>query len=90
MPGGPVAIFLNGDAIRSVTPQAEVIRDDSLLLLFNAHYEAVDFVLPPRRFGTQWNLEVSTAEPDAAERVFTARESVHVDARSVLVLSRRR
>jgi isoamylase len=90
MPGGPVGIFLNGDAIRSVSARAEAVRDDSLMLLFNGHHEPVGFVLPPRRFGAQWSLELSTAEPDASERTFAARESVPVDARAVLVLSRRR
>ncbi len=90
VPGGPVGIFLNGDAIRSVTPRGEPVRDDSLLLLFNAHHEPVQFVLPPRRFGSQWQLELSTADPDASPQNFSAREIVPIEARSVLVLSRRR
>jgi isoamylase len=89
-PGGPVGIFLNGDAIRSVTPKGEPVHDDSLLLLFNAHYEPVQFVLPPRRFGSQWQLELSTADPDASSPTVGAREVVPIEARSVLVLSRRR
>jgi isoamylase len=88
--GGPVGIFLNGEAIRSVTPRGEPVRDDSLVLLFNAHHEPAQFVLPPRRFGSQWQLELSTAHPDAASRTFNAREVVTVEARAVLVLTRRR
>ena len=90
VPGGPVGIFLNGDAIRSVTPKGEPVHDNSLLLLFNAHYEPVQFVLPPRRFGSQWQLELSTADPDASPQIVSAREVVPIEARSVRVLSRRR
>ena len=90
VPGGPVGIFLNGDAIRSVTPEGEPVHDNSLLLLFNAHYEPVQFVLPPRRFGSQWQLELSTADPDAPPQIVSAREVVPIEARSVRVLSRRR
>ena len=38
-----------------------------VLLLFNSHHEPVTFLLPPRRFGQRWKLELSTAEPDIAE-----------------------
>jgi isoamylase len=89
LPGGPVGIFLNGDAIRSVTPEGAPVRDDSLVLLFNAHHEPAQFVLPPRRFGAQWQLELSTADPAAPAQTFDARAAVPIDARAVLVLSRR-
>ena len=66
------------------------VHDNSLLLLFNAGEPAVDFVLPPRRFGSRWDLELSTAEPDAGARRFAAREAVPVEAWSMIVLSRAR
>ena len=88
--GGPLGTFLNGDAIRSVTDRSEPVRDDSLLLLFNADHEGVDFVLPPRRFGRLWKLELSTSEPDAAARQFATRDAVPVAPWSMVVLSRAR
>jgi glycogen operon protein len=89
-PGGPVAVFLNGDAIRSLTPQGDAIHDDSLILLLNAGHEPVEFMLPPRRFGAQWRVELSTIGPDAEGREYAARTSVSVTDRSVTVLSRLR
>jgi glycogen operon protein len=89
-PGGPVAVFLNGDAIRSLTPQGEPIHDDSLILLFNAGHEAVEFVLPPRRFGAHWSVELTTADAVSEGREYTARQAVSVQDRSVIVLTRRR
>ena len=40
--------------------RGEPVRDDSFLLLFNAHHEEIAFRLPARRFGTRWELELST------------------------------
>ena len=57
------------------------------VLLFNAHPEDRVFTLPRRRFGAQWALELSTADPEAeagSER-HGARTEVRVTARSVVV-----
>ena len=89
-PGGPVGVFLNGDAIRSLTPRGEPVHDDSLILLFNARYERVEFVLPPRRFGARWRVELSTTAGEAEGRQYTARQSVPVGERALVVLSRDR
>jgi isoamylase len=90
VPGGPVGVFLNGDAIRSTTSRGEPVHDDSLILLFNARYEAIELVLPPRRFGARWQVELSTTSAEAEGREYTARQAVSVPERSVVVLSRRR
>ena len=88
--GGPLGTFLNGDAIRSVNARNEPVHDDSLLLLFNADHEAVDFVLPPRRFGRRWDVEISTAETAGTLGSYAAREAVAVEAWSLVVLTRSR
>jgi glycogen operon protein len=83
-----LGMFLNGDELHETTARGEPIHDESFLLLFNAHYEPVTFQLPARRFGARWKLELSTADPHAPERSFTAREPVELEARSLLVLRR--
>jgi glycogen operon protein len=60
-----LGMFLNGLEISTKGPQGQDIEDDSFLILFNAHHEARTFMLPRRRFGAQWALELSTAEPEA-------------------------
>jgi isoamylase len=60
-----LGVFLNGDEIRARTEHGDPIRDDSFLLLFNAHSEDVVFTLPTRRFGVRWALELATGEPPA-------------------------
>ncbi len=89
--GEPVlGMFLNGAEIPTPGPEGEEIQDDSFLLLFNAHGEDRTFMLPRRRFGAQWVLELSTndpgAEPGAAH--FGARTEIAVLSHSIVVLKR--
>jgi glycogen operon protein len=81
------AVFLNGDALREVDDQGRSIRDDSFLLLFNAHHEPLAFTMPPYRFGSRWNVLVDTAmRHESADVSGGAR--LDVAGRSVVVLSR--
>jgi glycogen operon protein len=88
--GPRLGVFLNGGALETRTPRGEPVVDDSFIVLFNAHHEPVTFVLPPRRFGPRWELELTTADPDAAAEEFPARGEVDVRERSIVVLRRRR
>jgi glycogen operon protein len=85
-----IGVFLNGDEIPATNPRGEPVVDESFLLLFNAHYEPIEFKLPTKRFGTRWRLEVSTADPDAeaGARSYPSRASLMVESRSVVVLRR--
>jgi glycogen operon protein len=80
-----VGLFLNGREI-GTTPEGEPIVDDSFVLLLNAGAEPVTFVLPTRRFGPSWMLELQTADPEAAPASYPARGSVDVAARSLVLL----
>lgn len=46
--------------------RGERITDDSFLLLFNAHHEPLDFVVPIDH-GKQWQVIVDTAVPEGVE-----------------------
>jgi isoamylase len=84
--GLTLGVFLNGREVRRLTPQGVRLEDDSFLLLFNANDEGVVFVLPPRRFGRRWTLELSTFDPDGEASLFPSRGLVPVDQRSIVVL----
>jgi isoamylase len=89
--GEPVlGLFLNGDEIPNPGPHGERIRDDSFLLLFNAHGEERTITLPRQRFGTSWTLELATAEPDMepGSSTHAAREQLVLPDRSMVVLKR--
>jgi glycogen operon protein len=86
--GRAFGAFLNGEEIPSPGVHGERVVDDSFLVLFNAYFEPTRFRLPTRRLGTTWELALSTAEPDADPRRWSAREEIELEARSVLVLRR--
>jgi isoamylase len=85
-----LGMFLNGKEIVNPGPRGESIEDDSFLLLFNAHHEDRTFMLPRRRFGAQWALELTSADPEAeaSSSVHGARTEVQVAAHSTVILKR--
>jgi glycogen operon protein len=81
-----IGVFLNGDELQAETRRGEEVRDDSFLILFNAHFDEIAFRLPARRFGTRWEIVISTGRCEA-ERLTPGRE-VLVESRSLAVLRR--
>ena len=61
-----VAMFLNGEAIPAPNERGERVVDDSFLLCFNAHSQAVDFVSPGKDYAEQWTAVLDTADPTGA------------------------
>jgi isoamylase len=84
-----MAVFLNGDAITEPDPRGRKIRDDSFLLLFNAHSDALAFTLPGEEFGERWEVEFDTARSltEPAESL-KARDELRVTSHSLVVLRR--
>jgi glycogen operon protein len=83
------AVFLNGDALRELDDEGRPVRDDSFLLLFNAHHETLTFTLPAAAFGERWRVLIDTArgnEPSEGEH--QAASSLDVTGRSVILLAR--
>ena len=85
-----LGVFLNGQETDLVTAEGEPIVDDSFIVFVNAEPDTVVFRLPPRRFGLEWTLELSTAQPDAPIEVYPGRSSVTLPARSLTLLRRSR
>jgi isoamylase len=85
-----LGMFLNGRELAKLGPYGEEVDDDSFLVLFNAHHEDRTFMLPRRRFGAQWTLELSTADPDAQPGGSShgARTEIEVTSRSIVILKR--
>ena len=84
-----VAVFLNGEAIPEPDPRGERIVDDSFLVLFNGHYEPVEFTLPSKEYGATWQVVLDTTDalPDL-EGSHEASSPVTLEARSTVVLRR--
>jgi isoamylase len=86
-----VGVFLNGKGIPTPDERGEPILDDSFYLLFNAHHEAIPFILPTGPWGNRWQKVIDTNEPvpDLREhREWNAGEPVTVQAYSLVVLRR--
>ncbi|HEX7311209.1 MAG TPA: glycogen debranching protein GlgX [Gaiellaceae bacterium] len=85
-----IGVFLNGDELNMTTPSGDDLRDESFLVLFNAHHEPMTFRMPTRRFGSRWTLELSTSEPELERdaRAWSARQEETVESRSILLLRR--
>jgi glycogen operon protein len=81
-----IGVFLNGDELGAETRRGEEVRDDSFLLLFNAHFEDVTFRLPARRFGTRWEEILCTGRCDRDRLVPGA--DVTVESRSISIFRR--
>ncbi len=60
-----LGVRLAGDAIPEVDAQGDPVVDDTLLLLLNAYWEDVPFVLPPGGAdgGGEWQLLMDTTDP---------------------------
>jgi isoamylase len=54
-----IAVLLDGDALRARDERGRPIVDDSFLMLFNAHHEHIDWVLP----GSDWELVLDSTSP---------------------------
>jgi glycogen operon protein len=89
-----LGVFLNGAAIHTMDERGERVVDDSFYVMFNAHHDAVEFVLPEAKWGERWTVMLDTNEPTdyldeeqaGAER--TAGERVKVQAWSLVLLRR--
>jgi isoamylase len=83
-------VFLNGEGIPYMGLRGEPVRDDSMLILFNAYHEPLPFTLPGPEFGDSWEVVVDTAVWEVPEPrpVAAAKTTVDVAGRSAQLLIR--
>jgi isoamylase len=83
--GRSIAVYLNSRGIPDLNSRGEPTVDDSFYLCFNAHEQAVEFVLPDAPYAPSWEVVVdTTGEVDPSN--YTAGQSVVVGANSLVVL----
>src|SRR5207244_6008223 len=75
--------------IGDVDERGEPILGDTLLLLLNAHHEAIPFTLPPTKPEHTWERLADTAEPDAGPALLAGGQQYPLQGRSVVVLRTR-
>uniref|UniRef100_UPI0012950ED3 glycogen debranching protein GlgX n=1 Tax=Ornithinicoccus halotolerans TaxID=1748220 RepID=UPI0012950ED3 len=83
-----IMVFLNGQAIETPDALGRPVVDDHFLLLFNAHHEAVTFIIPDGINTPAWRNVVDTATSTAEEeREWAAGAPVELPPRTVVVLT---
>ncbi len=85
-----IAIFLNGEEISTPGSRGERIVDDNFLIIFNAHYEAIEFTLPKMLQQWEWVTLIDTTLPQFVEQGYRYKkgESLVVTKRTSLVLQK--
>ncbi len=83
-----LTVFLNGGEIATPSHRGEQVIDDSFLLMFNAHYELLEFALPEGLGDHRWRLLIDTKSEGFVKRPRTFRkdDKIPVAARSLVVL----
>lgn len=83
-----LGVFLNGQGIRSKGPKGERIIDESFYVIFNAYHAELEYILPPKKYGTAWVKILDTFENiiDEVEDTYKAKEAIIVQGRSIVLL----
>ena len=82
-----VGLLLNGGAMNEWDEFGSHVKDDILLLLINAHWDDVPFVLPGDANSSKWQVLVDTNLPGSEdERSAFAGETFDLKARSLVLL----
>jgi isoamylase len=83
-----LAVFLNGEGIRSQGKKGEKIIDDSFYIMFNASDIPIDYKFPPEYYNTNWTLVLDTSKDLVNEQAGDSRikDTIRVEGRSIVVL----
>jgi glycogen operon protein len=83
-----LGLRLAGDAIEEVDARGNRILDDTLLILLNAHYEVVNFVLPAHRRKVRWQTVFDTKKVKIKkrQRLIHGGSDYPLEARSMVLL----
>jgi isoamylase len=79
-----IGLFINGEAITQRDHRGQRVVDDSFLLLFSAHDQHIDWVLPTE-WGGPWTIVLDTT--GTHEELVPVGGTLSVPARSVVVLT---
>jgi glycogen operon protein len=77
---------LAGDLLGEVDERGEDIVGDTILLLLNAHYEAIPFTLPATQEGELWERLLDTVDPQGIPLTCTSGQQYTLQGRAMTVL----
>ena len=79
-------VYLNGADIPEMDYYGNATVDNDFILIFNAHYEPIQFTLPDESYGSRWKLVVDTYNPDGPELNYEAGFAITAQSRSFMLL----
>ncbi len=82
-----IGMLLSGDTIDVLSFEGEPIRDETFLLLINAHHEAIPFVLPGEEH-LEWRLVLDTVDEDGFvddDDKHASGDDVQLESRSIML-----
>jgi glycogen operon protein len=85
-----IAVFLNGEEIVTQGSRGQRIIDESFLMMFNAHYEPLEFRLSLGLQEWEWRIIIDTTKPRFIRRGkhYCGNLPILVEARSFVMLKR--
>jgi pullulanase/glycogen debranching enzyme len=81
-----LAVWLNGKGLRTVDAQGQKIVDDSFYVIFNSHYETIEYKLPAEKYGCSWSKMLDTNTENTENNRYMPDSTIRVSGRSVVVL----
>jgi glycogen operon protein len=86
--GRSIAVYLNGDGIPDTDARGERVTDDSFLLCFSAHDQAIDFTVPSADYCPAWTIVIDTMDDAVTDKHVAPGEEISVGPRAIVVLQR--
>src|SRR6266850_294016 len=78
-----LGVLMVGNAIDEIDERGQLVSGDTLLILLNAHFESVPFVLPAAEEGHQWGRVFDTIDPHSLEARFSGGTKYALHGRTV-------
>jgi len=85
-----IGLLLNGKVMREHDERGRPVRDDVMLVLFNASHEPVPFILPDWPDDPVWEVLIDTADPEGNGERGPSSEIYELQSRSLVLLRERR
>jgi glycogen operon protein len=86
--GRSIAVYLNGDGIPDSDARGQRVTDDSFLLCFSAHDEAIDFTMPGADYCAAWKIVIDTMDDSVTDEPVSPGQTIPVGPRAIVVLQR--
>jgi glycogen operon protein len=87
-----LAVYLNGKGVNDHTDDLKPITDDDFYIIFNAHFDPLEFKFPGDVYGKEWIRIIDTAKEsidEATPELYKPGSVITVEGRSVIVLQQK-